>query len=188
MWKLVKELASNLLAQVIVGLLGLVGLTTWLGYWEAVIGAVVSGYNFVFETTQTPNWVLGLLTCFTLFAVFIVVVIIRAWLQPPEPAPEWHAYKTDLIRSLRWRWKWSGSDVVDLTPFCRHCDMQVRATRLDDFDRNDITVFRCEVCTTLSERFEGMTPHDVGEFVVRFIGRTVRNGEYKNRLGNQPTD
>lgn len=92
----------------------------------------------VFQGWSVPAWLIGALAGSILT---IITLWLSVWLRRKlsvdsfrrDPGMAVAAYTTDIIDAVRWRWTWANlhidnpnlGDIIDLTPFCVDCDLEL---------------------------------------------------------------
>lgn len=171
---------SNVLGGLAVaGLLAIGGYL--LDWWPSVRGVTIVTLEWLEARTETPNWVLCLLSIPT--AGFLFLIGAGIWYKiNPETAhiadAQWTDYTKDRIFGLVWRWCYVGGVIEQLVSFCPHCDYQVYPSNASGFAAVDRITFKCESCGRQLGTFDESVSYFESR-VKRTIQQKLRNDDWK---------
>ncbi len=162
-------------SSVVAGLIvagSLSGGATALGWWPVVVSGIESAWVSIISDVAVPAWLLLVMVA----ACMKVSWELATWWDRLGKRP----YEHDVIEGVKWRWDarhGSPEEVVDVTPYCPTCDMQVvpevKAEGYGD-SRTVRSTYCCDGCGTKLGRFEDDPTYK--SRVVRHIERNLRNG------------
>lgn len=94
-----------------------------------------------------PEWLVisGPIAMFFIL-IFLVVITVKIL------EPTYRLYKEDLFYDVIWRWRWQGSDIIDLWCYCPTCKSMLFVD-----DEN------CKTTTNLNEKITFFVCHECGE-------------------------
>ena len=167
-------------SRVIAGVILAVGASTgayFLNWWPIIGGFTKRGYNFIFVTTNVPNWLLGILGIVCLPTIFIVLALAWEQISPKKQNTEsgWRSYKSDIYFGLRWRWKYfQDGSIHDVFTFCPYCDFQVFPYNTSSYRIIDRIGYHCDSCgRDLGQLDESQD--SLEDKVIRLIQQKLRN-------------
>lgn len=176
-------------SKVIAGVILAVGATIgayFLDLWPSIGSFIRKSYNFVFLTTNVPNWAIGILCILSLPTIVLALALLWEWIHPKtqNDSPGWRSYKTDIYFGLRWRWKYYDDDggIYDVYTFCPHCDFQVFPYNTSGYRIIDRIGFHCDSCDKdLGEVDE--SKDSLENKVIRLIQQKLRTGSWLRQNG-----
>ena len=170
---------SKVIATGIIAALGGLG-AYFLGYWPVVSRVLSAGWNFLFASSNIPNWFIAILVLCAAPSVILLAALVRHVVGGEGPStPNWTSYKNDEFFGLCWRWDYSGGSIVRLHAFCPMCDYQVFARNASGYDFIDKISFSCDSChNNLAEFAESQT--HLESKIERFIQQKVRNNTWRS--------
>lgn len=145
---------DNVVAGVIVSMATAGGVVTY--FWALIRSISIAGLAFLQRDTSIPNWLISLLIFTSLPALLLILELIWNLIRPTKQEPKnWKSYTSDTFFGLRWRWDYSGMQIVRLSTFCPHCDFQIFSESDPTYMSQRVT-YKCDGCyRKLSEFNEG---------------------------------
>jgi hypothetical protein len=139
------------------------------------LGFIDSVLSWFVETTAIYNWLLALLIAGAIGCIFFILMIYSL----KSTTSDWHSYTKDQIFGLTWRWDYDYfDDVIQLTPFCPHCDLQIIPQRKLGFNAAPIIEYSCDSCQI--KLFELQQHIEQIELrVTREIHKKIRSGDWE---------
>lgn len=170
---------SKVIAGVILAVGACIG-SYFLNWWPRIGSFIRKAYEFIFFTTNVPNWLLGILVILCLPTIFIVLALLWERIHPKKQndVSDWRSYKTDIYFGLRWRWKYfDDGGIYDAYTFCPHCDFQVFPYKASGYRIIDRIGFHCDSCSRdLGEVDESQD--SLENKVIRLIQQKLRTGSW----------
>lgn len=155
-------------------------LTYLLGWWPRIFEFATLGWQFLFESSALPNWLLGIAGLLIITTVVFWGALLWSEFGATAQSPsDWRRYREDEFFGLRWRWRWSYSAnrIDELRTFCPHCDFQVFAREDSPWDALDRISFSCDSCHSKLREFPE-SYRSLESKTERFIQQKVRNGSW----------
>jgi hypothetical protein len=177
-WK--DPVGSAVISGVILALGGAVG-TYLLDLWPAIGRWFASVWARAGEPSLVSNWVVWLLTIFSIPALLMIAALVWAALRPDREAAgnHWRTYTEDDFLGLHWRWKYFPSGNLEHPiPFCPHCDYQVFPHHASAYSAIERTGFHCDSCSRNLPEFNESFD-DLRSKIERLIQQKIRTGKWK---------
>ena len=178
-------------AGTVVGGLILVVIPKSSGLVVGMLSWAWSGISSVWVLLQSSHpvlgWVILVLGLLALFGLIFIGFLLKELLHGKKETagPAFQNYTEDMVDGIKWRWRWRGNQLTDLTCFCPVCDAQlVHAEGFSD------TRFICERCPSDGSFFtDGSRGRVVGTVmggnryyavgaIEREILRRIRTGQH----------
>ncbi len=170
---------SKVIATGILAIIGAVG-AYFLNWWPIIINAGSRFFTFLGETTQIPNWLIGVMALCTLLVVIVGFVLLRIALFPPKQEASWTNYTSDTFFGLDWYWKYgSKGSIYGLYSCCSNCHFQVYPSDASPFRMAPRIMYHCDSCGLEAGPFDG-TPIQLESKVERFIHQKIRTGNWNS--------
>lgn len=143
----------------------------FLKWWPAIGKAVSAAGRFLVAKTPVWNWLLGVA------AIYIALTLIEARLvhNKKRRKPSVPPYIEDVFFGVRWRWRYSGTEIVNLHCLCLGCGLQVYFFNIGPFAAIPRLGARCDDCGQRSDEYDG-DGEMLESHVIRLIHRNLRHG------------
>jgi hypothetical protein len=127
--------------------------------------------NFLQHPVILKVWGLILIT----IALPLITLIIFSITKIKTSDPDHYTYTTDIIKGLRWQWRWSSNGILNLVALCPTCSYQPTIKYSPYFGSNE-----CEyICDHCGYKQAFQIPYtEVESQVTREIYLKVKNGKY----------
>lgn len=168
---------SKVIAAAILAGLGAV-LTYFLQLWPIIASAVRTTNLLLLRSSPVPNWLIRLLCLLALPSILLFASAMWPNKAVGTSKDEWRQYTSDHFFGLLWRWEYSGSALINLSPFCSNCDYQVYPQHASGYRVIDRYVFHCNSCN--------LDIHEIDEPFVLFENKVMRFIQQKLRTGTWP--
>lgn len=158
----------------------------FFNWWPHIWSFIRKTYEFVFFTTNVPNWLLGTLGVLCLPTVFIALALLWEWIHPKKQndVPDWRSYNTDIYFGLRWRWKYfDDGGIYDAYTCCPHCDFQVFPHNASSYRIIDRIGFHCDSCGSDLGIIEE-SQSSLENKVFRLIQQKLRTGSWPQNVAS----
>jgi predicted RNA-binding Zn-ribbon protein involved in translation (DUF1610 family) len=104
--------------------------------------------DFIHSLSQAYNVPSSLIIAMPVFLFFLFIFLIFLVIKLLEP--KYRLYKQDTFYNLVWKWKWKGSDIIDLWCYCPTCKAMLYVDDENCKATNNlgekITFFVCNEC------------------------------------------
>lgn len=165
---------SKVIAAGILACAGIL-ITYFAGWWPAIVSRCSGFVSLLQGKMEIPNWLFALLLLCALVVLAGTLVVVWAVAFPSKSTASFVNYTEDTLFGVRWRWSYDRDiGILNLVPFCPHCDYQVQPTNISGFRTIDHFEFRCEECSARLGEFE-MSWEEFISRVTRKIHQNIRN-------------
>jgi hypothetical protein len=147
---------STVFATGILLILGSI-VTTAKGWWPKILEFLSQAWEFIFSSTQTPNWLLAIMLICTIGTVCVLIIVAIDALRPGEKTPTGREYCADIFFGTKIKWQYTtGGQINSVASFCPACDMQICARQIYGYAAGGPTLrFICDSCEWQSELIKG---------------------------------
>lgn len=147
------------------------------GGWHFVFDCVRAVLSWFSSPISIPIWVFSFLVITCVGGLIFIVIQFLSTITV-----ETHfSYVTDTFLGLRWRWRYSGSEISCITCFCPSCDLQLYPRKLSLYDAVDHIGFKCEDCNRDLAEFQFSYDH-LEDKILRSIQKNLRNDSWKEKI------
>ena len=159
----------RIICGVVVSVLASVALQLLYGIGRLLgnIGSAVV-YAVVYEV-DIPVWVLVILG-------LLAAPTIYRWGRKQIMADPREEYTEDSFFDITWRWKWSGDEIVDLTPYCPLGDTKLQDDIVGIFGETVHLQLKCINCD-FAETYEELLLSNLKDEIKLHIDRKARKLE-----------
>ncbi|WP_419767493.1 hypothetical protein [Arcobacter sp.] len=149
-----------------------------ISFFTWIWAGITLCWNAIFQSYSFSGWFLLLIFIFAFIGLITIIKTIKGKLKEPE----FKSYVEDTIYQAKWRWKWSGEQVLSLWCYCPCCDASLVYNDSSNYDRYSSikkTEFICENCDKIITSIKGGNKNYAVSAVEREIERRIRTNEYK---------
>lgn len=145
-------------------------------WWGQVSSGLLWVWNFVVEDVAVPRWLFWVLALCLTGAILLCAALMFSRLK--GPFDDRTSYREDIFLGLRWRWRFEGEYLSNISAFCRFCDFQLDVNCARNYFDPPRTMFECSKCGKTSVSFNESV-ESVENRVTRLIQLALRDGSWK---------
>lgn len=174
-WK--DPVGSKVIASGLVVAIAAAG-TYFLNLWPTIKRALTSSISFLGKTSELPNWLIILMSIFSIILIAFVGIIIWQNYFSTSGESAWKNYKEDIFFNIKWQWQYDSSGAIYcLYSLCPKCQFQVYPVNASPYSAVDRIAYVCESCKSHLGTFN-QDEFSFENKIKRFIQQKIRTGAY----------
>ncbi|HCG9194178.1 MULTISPECIES: hypothetical protein [Vibrio harveyi group] len=175
---------SKIIATGLLALFGAIS-TYFLDWWPSIKLVFVKGFNYLLNTSEIPNWLIGIMGVCTVITIIVLLLIVKEIFLPSSGNKTWKSYTCDKFFGLEWHWTFgsNGGEIYNLYSCCTRCQYQVFPQYASSYAAVDSISYKCDSCGSEVGPFSESN-EEIESKVRRFIQQKLRTGKWDSETEN----